>query len=62
MRDEVDELVDAWARERPDLELALKPIPGALDAVARLVTAKLGVSADDLDDEPAPDTPPARKR
>ena len=60
--DSASERVVTWEEMRPDLELALKPIPGALDAVARLVTAKLGVSADDLDDEPAPDTPPARKR
>ncbi|MFN0171775.1 MAG: hypothetical protein ACKV22_35625, partial [Bryobacteraceae bacterium] len=44
-----------WEQMRPDLEQALAPIPGALDALSRMVTAKLGLTAQDLEDlDPVP--------
>ena len=39
-----------WEQMRPDLEQALAPIPGALDAVSRLITSKLGLTDQDLED------------
>ncbi|MFN0168690.1 MAG: hypothetical protein ACKV22_19880, partial [Bryobacteraceae bacterium] len=44
-----------WEQMRPDLEQALAQIPGALDALSRMITAKLGLTAQDMDDlDPAP--------
>ncbi|MFN0168869.1 MAG: hypothetical protein ACKV22_20780, partial [Bryobacteraceae bacterium] len=39
-----------WEQIRPDLEQALAQIPGALDAVSRMITSKLGLTAQDLED------------
>jgi hypothetical protein len=35
MRDEVDELADAWARERPDLDLAPVAVFSRISRLAR---------------------------
>jgi hypothetical protein len=59
--DSASERAVTWEEMRPDLEAALRPFPGALDAVARLVATKLGLPSEDLEAEPAP-PPPPRKR
>ena len=44
-----------WEQMRPDLEQALAPNPGVLDALSRMITAKLGLTAQDLEDlDPVP--------